>query len=1159
MEEREVAVGEQLSHAEQAEKGVTLQLPKETLDYFRGDEIRARVFFEKYALKDDKGNIIEKIPPELWHRIARELASVEKTKEKRTEWEEKFNWLLEDFRFLPGGRIMFGAGQKRKNTLLNCYVIPMKEDSIEAIFEWCKEAARTYSYGGGVGGDISTLRPRGAPVNNSAVVSTGAVSFMNIMSETTHVIGQSGRRGALMITLDVGHPDIFDFISVKRNLKQVRYANISVKVTDEFMQAVEENKDFTLKFENPKVKVERKVKARDVWDELIKSARDWAEPGIMFWDSIKKYSPSEYNGMEVISTNPCVTGDTPVLTPDGWKRVDTLNVGDDITTAYGTTKKITEVYVHEDQDIYKVKFSDGGEITATKGHIFHTRKGRVKDKFWDKFWDKETRLSDLKPGDMVRVPKITAVPKNAVDTHGINDRDYGFMLGVLLGDGCYTPKVIDRGHAKIASDYREKDWNENVVRAFSKVSSNIVVASSGKDNGCYIMLQKQGAEFILNKTLLNPAKSFEKEIPLEYINSNRELHHGMIDGLFSTDGNVNLNKSNPTLRLSSSSPKLLEAVRSILLFYGIHSKVYAVNIKEHKFADRFIVPRHTAYSLNIYGYELMKFAAIFSLTHPDKQKKLEKLRDMSCGASSDFSTIKSIDYVGKAKVYDLFEKETDTWITNGYTSRGCSEQPLQGYGACDLGSVNLSAFVIYPFTEKSAIDWQGLEMAVRYGVRFLDNVLDYNNTKHPLEAQDKAVLNSRRIGLGITGLADMFVKMRIKYDSDEALSFADNLFDAIKRISYDESTKIAKEKGSFALFDKKKHLSMPFIKQLDEGIRKSIEENGLRHVAILTVPPTGSISVLAGTSSGIEPIFALSYTRRSESLSKGSFKVYHPLVDEFKQLTGVDDDKVPDYFVVAHKIKPEFRVKMQGTIQKHIDSAISSTVNLAEDSTVEKVSDIYFQAWKAGCKSITVYREGSREGILITDEQDKKDKKKAGLIEPEMQPIKQTRWERPQAMIGKTINMRAYQGSLYVTANFDGELIKEVFVDLGKGGTEEKSYCEALGRLISKYLQAGGDAREVINSLKGIRSNNVIWANGLKLYSVPDSIAKALEIALGITGTQTGIKEFRPDGTVETLDGTPVENIPGHKASKCPTCSEISLVNEGGCMICKSCGYTKCE
>lgn len=772
-------------------------VPKETLDFFKGDEIRARVFYEKYALKDEKGNVLETLPRQMWSRIARELANVEADDAKRSEWHEKFMWLLDNFRFVPGGRIMFGAGSKRRATLLNCYVIPIKDDSLEAIFGWCTEAARTYSFGGGVGTDISVLRPRGSPVNNSAVFSSGAVSFMEIMSETTHTIGQNGRRGALMITISVDHPDVMEFIKVKQNLKKVRYANISIRITDEFMRAVEADTDFTLKFEGKRVgKIERRIKARRLWNELIKSARDWAEPGLIFWDTVKKYSPSEYNGMEVITTNPC------------------------------------------------------------------------------------------------------------------------------------------------------------------------------------------------------------------------------------------------------------------------------------------------------------------------------------------------------------------------------SEQPLQPYGACDLGSLNLAAFVLDAFTDNARVDWASLEKAVRYAMRFLDNVLDYNADKHGLKEQAEAVGKSRRTGLGVTGLADMLAKLKIKYDSEDALQFVDKLFAAIENSAYDESTEIAKEKGSFPLFDKEKHLSMPFVKTLNETLRQKIASNGLRNVALLTIPPVGSGSVLAGTSSGIEPIFAFSYTRRSESLSKEFFKVYHPLVLEYIQVAGLKDDtKLPDFFVASHMIKPEFRVKLQGTIQKHVDSAISSTVNLSENTTVEQVGDIYMMAWKAGCKGITVYREGSREGILISDEAEKKkaDAKAAARAE-EM-------WKRPQAMIGKTVHLQMQQASIYITVNCEENgTPREVFITMGHTGSQEKSYTEAIGRLISKYLQLNGDIRSVIESLKGIKANDSIsWDRGMKLYSVPDAISKALEIAMGITSLKAfPLSEQSSLNEGQTSDGKQlgVHETESHaeiKPETCPECMEPMLVYESGCYTCKNCGYTKCS
>jgi ribonucleoside-diphosphate reductase alpha chain len=617
-----------------------INIPEETLRWFQGDELRARVFYEKYALRDFDGNIIEKTPPEMWRRVAREIASQEKTPELQKEWEKRFYSILEDFKFVPGGRIMFGAGNPRKATLLNCYYIPLKEDSIEGIFDCAKEMARTYSYGGGVGIDITILRPKGSPVSNSAIFSTGAVSFMDLFSKVTGTIGQAGRRGALMITLEVRHPDVFDFIDVKDDPLRlnVRYANISLKITDDFMKAVKEDGLFTLWFENERVKrIEHKVRARDIWERLVKRAWSSAEPGVIFWDTAKRYSPTEYD-----------------------------------------------------------------EKMAIKG--------------------------------------------------------------------------------------------------------------------------------------CNP----------------------------------------------------------------------------------------------------------------------------------------------------------------------CSEQMLEDYGCCNLGNINLSKFVKNPFKKKPDVekfwklvyekspdeamdyaekkgwaypDLKELEKVIRYGMRFLDNVLDYSAPRHPLPQQREASLYTRRTGLGATGLADFLAMMRIKYDTDEAVFMMDKLFEFIKNIAYDESTELSKEKGPFPAFQREKHVEMPFLKPSSNGhgIREDILEKiwkyGLRNACLLTIPPVGSGAILAGTTGGIEPIFALSYIRRSESLSRGTYKVYHPLVAVYLAEFGGDEKNLPDFFVTAHQIDPKMRVKIQGTIQKHIDSSISSTVNLPSHTTPEEIGKIYELAWEFGCKGITVYREGSREGVLITEEQ----------------------------------------------------------------------------------------------------------------------------------------------------------------------------------------------
>jgi ribonucleoside-diphosphate reductase alpha chain len=1126
--------------AEAAQAGGEIELPSETLAAFGGDELRARVFYEKYALRDQSGRQVEKTPDELWRRAATEIAMPETDDEKRKEWGARFYWLLQDFRFVPGGRVLFGAGQMRKSTLLNCYYFSIREDSIEAIFDWCKEAARTYSFGGGVGTDISVLRPKGAPVNNAAIYSSGAVSFMELLSTTTGTIGQAGRRGALMISMRVDHPDISDFVRVKRDLKKVNYANISVKISDDFMRAVESDGDFLLRFKNEKADVTKTVRARELWKSLVRGAWESAEPGVLFWDTIKRDSTTEYNGMEVEGVNPCVTGDTAVRTPAGWRRADVLSAGDEIVTAYGSVKPITSIEKTEGVDVYRIEFTDGGTVDISPGHIFHSRKSQCREApSYDKFWNRERRLGELEVGDLVRVARANLPPRAEVDTGGIPDRDFGFMIGTLLGDGSITEKVLGYGQAKVASDKRETEWNSVLVEKFSVVAPNVAVSADPRSNSCYVYLYKNGTDFITQRTLLRPAKSSEKEIPLEYINSNKQLHAGLLDGLFSTDGDVDLNPSNPCLRLSSTSRKLLEQTRLILQFYGMSPKIYrsARAGKSTRINGRRVVLSHDAYHLSIHGNDLKTFSETFSLSHPAKQRRLETVKDMTAGSVSDSTRIRDINYVGKATVYDIYEKETDTWITNGYVSRGCSEQTLESYGCCCLGSVNLSAFVKEPFTERASIDWDSLTRACQFAVRFLDNVLDYNAERHPLPQQKKASLWSRRIGVGITGLGDMLIKLGLKYDEDSTIGYVDHLFERIKNVIYDYSSDLAKEKGSFPAFDTEKHLAQPFIQRLDEKVREKIRIQGMRNAAVTTIPPVGSGSILAGCSSGVEPVFALSYTRRSKSLSEGEFKVFHPLVREYMERLGSPDEKqLPSYFVTSHQIRPEMRVKMQATIQKHIDTAISSTVNLPREITPEEVENVYFLAWKTACKGITVYREGSREGILETETAPKKTEA-PGMT-----------FERPRLMEGKTLKLRLPQGGLYLTANLvDGEL-REVFVTLGKSGGDEKADAEALGRLISLYLQHGGDIKNVISTLKGIKGKYVSWDEGTQLLSIPDAIAKALEM---LTLNHV-VKESSIPLQLEK------EKAPA-RGTICPDCNEDTLIFENGCYRCSHCGYSKCE
>jgi ribonucleoside-diphosphate reductase alpha chain len=750
-------------------------------DYYGENDLAADVLRSKYLAPTEKG------PMHMWSRIARALASVEKDKEY---WYNQFLGLLFDFKFVPGGRVMHGAGRedaRRRPTLSNCYVVPIEEDSLEGIYRCITESAMVYRTGGGVGTDLSALRPEGAAVNATIDHSPGATAFMNLFSESTNTVSQAGRRGALMLTMRVDHPDIEKFIVIKNDVRRIKvqHANISVLITHEFMSAVMNDTDFDLRWGG---KVYRTVKARELWFKIIKNAHASAEPGIIFWDTMKDYHNVEY--------------------------------------------------------------------------------------------------------------------------------------------------------------------------------------------------------------------------------------------------------ANP---LTSTNP--------------------------------------------------------------------------------------------------------------------CGEQPLASYTACNLGNINLSKFV----DDAGKFDFEALAATTRVATRFMDNIIDYNMDNHALDKIKKAVASDRRIGLGITGLADALVMMKIRYDSEEALDATDKIMRIIRDEAYKTSIEIGKEKGGFPLFQWEGYSKSKFVQGLPQDIQDAIKKHGIRNSTVLTVPPVGTGSIVAQTSSGIEPIFCTSYRRRVRNHDGDTFseyKVYHPLV---KKLFG-GDEQLPEHMRTAHDIDPYFRVKMQGVIQKYVDSSISSTVNLAEDVSVETVADIYLTAYKAGLKGITVYREGSREGILQTEEfAKKKEAEKAGKHADEK--FKKGPRNRPQVTFGVTERIKTGEGYLYVTINEDENGLCEVFTTIGKAGGNAAAQSEAISRVISLALRSGVEPLEIVKQLKGISGPMPVWdGNGGQILSTPDAIGKVLERYIQNRDQYRHYRNVEPQ-TPKVMTGVPktaksTDDGPRSQTA-CPECG-TNVEHVSGCVVCYNCGWSKC-
>ena len=772
--------------AEANGKSTTKEIPEEYTSeaYYNGDDLGADVLKNKYLAP------WENHPMQIWKRQAKALASVEKNKKLQKKWESKFFSVLEDFKFVPGGRIMHGAGRDDITTTLNnCYVVAIKNDQINDIYKTVVDEALTYKYGGGCGHDLSVLRPSGDAIHGTGGESCGPTGFMNLFSENTNTIAQHGRRGANMQTLRVDHPDIEKFISIKTgDIDMVKYSNISVLLTHDFMKAVDEDLDFDLSWGD---KVYKTIRARDLWEQIIENAHKSAEPGLLFWDTMKDYHNAEYCS-PLVSTNPC------------------------------------------------------------------------------------------------------------------------------------------------------------------------------------------------------------------------------------------------------------------------------------------------------------------------------------------------------------------------------AEQPLPDGGCCNLGAINLERFV----NESGNFMIDEFKETASIATRFLDNVIDYNLDRHALDAQKENATNDRRIGLGILGLGDMLLKMGIKYDSEDALHTTDQIMKIFRDTAYETSNTLAQEKGAFPKYDWSGYSKSKFVKALPKKIRDNIRKNGVRNSTITTVAPTGSGAIVARVTSGVEPIFATSYKRRvkkNDGYGKDfdEYKVYHPTIEK---LFGTDES-LPDYVVTAHNIDPFFRVKMQGIIQKYIDSSISSTVNLAEDITVETVADIYMTAYKSGLKGITVYREGSREGILVTEKKEVKNKEKVASDYSDQTPrVSPTPRVRPVSTNGETRRIRTGEGSLYITINEDQEGLCEVFTTIGKAGGNAAAQSEAISRLISLALRSGVNPHSVVRQLKGISGPNPTWENGRLILSTPDAIGKALDDYLREREQQQST-----NGELQEDQKPLITMAPDAVEVKVGVCEEGSpyncsnIVNENGCMVCRQCGWSKCD
>ena len=470
----------------------------------------------------------------------------------------------------------------------------------------------------------------------------------------------------------------------------------------------------------------------------------------------------------------------------------------------------------------------------------------------------------------------------------------------------------------------------------------------------------------------------------------------------------------------------------------------------------------------------------------------------------------------------------------------CAEEPLPAGGSCLLGALNLAAFIKNPFSDQSFFDFCEFRDSIGESIYALNEVLDEGLELHPLEEQRNSVRDWRQIGLGIMGLADCLIKLGIKYGSDEA----NKLCNAIANTLFEESVLTSeyrsKHFGNYPMFDADAVNSSPMIKSINHQV------SGLNNSQLLTIAPTGSISTMIGVSGGIEPIFANSYTRKTQSLHGEDvfYKVYTPIVKTYMNMYNLtDESQLPKEFVVASNISPENRIRCQAAWQKWIDASISSTINLPNEATIEDVEKIYMYAWECGLKGVTVYRAGcAREGILVTDETKKaleKDENtlERGYIVPAGDNV-----------IGMKRKLMTGCGSLHCSAFFDAETkeLRETYLSKGSSGGCN-NFMIGLSRMISLSARAGVKLDDIIDQLN---SCGVCPSYAVRKATKGDtSPGSCCPIAVG-----KALKEMHNELLGKTATNKPV-NV---NAPKCPKCG-AEIIHEGGCNICKNCGWTKCE
>lgn len=871
--------------------------------------------------------------------IAKTVASAEADEDKE-KYEKVFYDSIADGDFVPGGRIIYGAGRNAgKHNLLNCYVIS-PEDSVASIGKTLDDMYTISCAGGGIGFNVSKIRPKGDDISNVKNSAPGAVSFLKMINEVgEHVKSGKARRTALIGILNVTHPDLLEFLQVKLEQGELTNFNISVAITDRFIEAVQLDEDWYFTFNNKEyhnyvlqattnkgvqrflsiialdeedaigrakgfhledwtetfeVVKKENIKAKWIWEKIWMNSVNSGDPGVYNIDLSNKHTNTSYFE-SLDSTNPCITGDTIIATADGRNGVTIATLceeGKDIPV-YSTNTETGKVEIKMgrnpritglNKEVYRVTLDDGSYLDATPNHKFLTKDLKY------------VELKDLEKGQSL-------FPWNSFDNNGYRQIS---GVGAKMKGGARRNRrqyrviaefngvdVDPKTHAIHHADYNSLNDSISNLEVMTHEDHRSLHADRmrGKKNPYWThFTEEQRQDFASH-----PGDSNPKWISV----TNKELiEQGQL--IFNRDGKITSSNWRKHAKKEGLPQSLSNDAR-----FGNFSNFRSLVIGNHKVSKIERIESQDVYNITVddnHNYHVIT-------------------------SNSDEKYVKS----------------------SGICIKNCGEIPLPSYGNCCLGNINLSNMV----TDDGEVDWPKLAKTVRAGVRFLDNVLTVNH--FPIPKCKEVGHNSRRIGLGVFGLHYMLIKLSLRYGSEKCLEFLERLFSTIRDEAYKTSIYLARDKHPFPAFDRDKYMAEGFCKTLPIRIRHYLRKYGIRNAVCLTVPPTGTISMLMGVSSGIEPIFSAMYQRRYRqgNVWKETL-VVDPLFKEYHA-----EGKDLGAFVGAYDITPEDHMRVQATIQHYIDSSLSKTINLPEDFEPSTMIDQALD-FMPSMKGMTVYRAGSK-------------------------------------------------------------------------------------------------------------------------------------------------------------------------------------------------------